>query len=874
MKLKKTKKDIIEAIKTKKKALKTEMFEIDAKVQAVAPPSFVDALAMSAKNKQMVIDRMKEKEKEKKELMAQTVDRKANATPKTDAMKKMKLVEQFVNESFKGKSTLKENVLSVLTPSRADLTKLIKNARENEVKYTISRLAEGYQFNYQFEVQTLQEETDAEKLKAYKDAKHTDLGSEELNLKNLDLIRKMNDANDKKDMKLFKELQLQQQELMKKSKVKKEDLAYSQIFEINNWAQEKIDELGIEACIDNQDIINEFEKEAKKAGYKGQDLEDAIMAVQIYIQSEYEKSLGEAKKPVQEKVADNSLLKLIKKHVELLDEVKLDEPSVDWLSDEFDDEAYAGGFWDASMNIAHEIIGIENLDMNENFDELTETIYNIIKYGNPFAVKSTPKKGQSKKSDLIKEEKPGKKPVSWFSIQGKKDKFANEAPYGDDEEREPMANEGPYGDDEDEELERLQHLKDLYDIEPGDLTDEELEELRDAGMLEESKHKKHHKEEKKMPKMEGVLEEQDISKLGKEIESYEELEKFCVDTSWCETLTKEKFETRQSIYDERFFVKDSKIYADAPWLTTTDKFGNVKNIIDRQDIEKRRLPLIEESGEEHKDEGEYDEEGDMAKSDLKITADAALELHSMLADDENLPEWVQAKITLASDYIDTARDYMKAKQEGKELPEPQEEMMKEDANSSLGRRTGVITVAEYKGFLNDALEVVAYADDKEKIRLASNTYKLEVPFIGTYGGYIAINSPISEDQSEDEVEEGKKHDKDEKKPLKESALSNSKFRNIIGEYFNYSSDFDFLDVVAQVLDRVDFEGDKELIAGGEHADEVLTQAIDDALTYTQDQWFIAEHYASTPADLDWQEVVQEFSDDMYAVFKLVNDSIK
>ena len=158
--------------------------------------------------------------------------------------------------------------------------------------------------------------------------------------------------------------------------------------------------------------------------------------------------------------------------------------------------------------------------------------------------------------------------------------------------------------------------------------------------------------------------------------------------------------------------------------------------------------------EEHKDEGEYDEEGDMAKSDLQIMADAALELHGMLADEENLPEWVQAKITLATDYIDTARDYMKAKKDGKDFPEPKEdeEMIKEDASPSLGKRTGVITVAEYKGFLNDALEVVADADDTGKVRLASSTYNMDLPYIGTYGGYIAINSPISGDQSEDEEE--------------------------------------------------------------------------------------------------------------------------
>ena len=58
--------------------------------------------------------------------------------------------------------------------------------------------------------------------------------------------------------------------------------------------------------------------------------------------------------------------------------------------------------------------------------------------------------------------------------------------------------------------------------------------------------------------------------------------------------------------------------------------------------------------------GEYDREGDMAKDDLRTINSAAKELYSILDADENLPEWVQAKITKAVDYIDTVRDYMKA----------------------------------------------------------------------------------------------------------------------------------------------------------------------------------------------------------------------
>jgi hypothetical protein len=58
------------------------------------------------------------------------------------------------------------------------------------------------------------------------------------------------------------------------------------------------------------------------------------------------------------------------------------------------------------------------------------------------------------------------------------------------------------------------------------------------------------------------------------------------------------------------------------------------------------------------DRGEYDREGDMAKEQMHTIVSAAKELHRILRDDENLPEWVQKKITLAKEYIDTARDYM------------------------------------------------------------------------------------------------------------------------------------------------------------------------------------------------------------------------
>lgn len=101
----------------------------------------------------------------------------------------------------------------------------------------------------------------------------------------------------------------------------------------------------------------------------------------------------------------------------------------------------------------------------------------------------------------------------------------------------------------------------------------------------------------------------------------------------------------------------------------------------------KRVNDCEKIGEDHSENpedpenyAEYDNEGDMAKDDLRTINDAAQELYDILDTDDNLPEWVQSKITKAMDYIDTARDYMKAnnysedsdvdeaKYQGKEVP--------------------------------------------------------------------------------------------------------------------------------------------------------------------------------------------------------------
>jgi hypothetical protein len=128
--------------------------------------------------------------------------------------------------------------------------------------------------------------------------------------------------------------------------------------------------------------------------------------------------------------------------------------------------------------------------------------------------------------------------------------------------------------------------------------------------------------------------------------------------------------------------------SDSPAKEHTPVADN-KDVLKGQHAEEVKEVIVEENQEaideisqDHKDEladkGELDYEGDMALSQLRTIIDAAVELNDMLEgnEDANLPEWVQSKMTLAKEYIDTVRDYLKSeKQESDEESFSKEEIV-------------------------------------------------------------------------------------------------------------------------------------------------------------------------------------------------------
>ena len=79
-----------------------------------------------------------------------------------------------------------------------------------------------------------------------------------------------------------------------------------------------------------------------------------------------------------------------------------------------------------------------------------------------------------------------------------------------------------------------------------------------------------------------------------------------------------------------------------------------------QQVKHVKKRAMQEEKKDKYDEGEYDREGDMAKSDLRSIIANAKRLHDMIEDSTNLPEWVQSKITIAEDYVSTVANYMTA----------------------------------------------------------------------------------------------------------------------------------------------------------------------------------------------------------------------
>lgn len=136
----------------------------------------------------------------------------------------------------------------------------------------------------------------------------------------------------------------------------------------------------------------------------------------------------------------------------------------------------------------------------------------------------------------------------------------------------------------------------------------------------------------------------------------------------------EKFPDRNGNGDDVFNASNIKV-------TEPGRHGHLPN--------PKSAEVYQQSNEEFdldeaKDEGEYGYEGDMAITQLKTIIRNSQHLMSMLKPDTDLPEWVQAKITKAEDYISTSHDYLMS-----EMTEENESFEQiDEISSKLARNYG------------------------------------------------------------------------------------------------------------------------------------------------------------------------------------------
>jgi len=124
---------------------------------------------------------------------------------------------------------------------------------------------------------------------------------------------------------------------------------------------------------------------------------------------------------------------------------------------------------------------------------------------------------------------------------------------------------------------------------------------------------------------------------------------------------------------------------------------------------------------EEKDEKEYGYEGDMALNQLSTLIRCAEMIKDTLKPDTDLPEWVQSKITLASDYIVTAADYLHSENEMKE-----ETSVNVDKVNAAGHKPHEEKFETFKKVKKPVEEAVQKADIPAYLRKAKGDTPLKM----------------------------------------------------------------------------------------------------------------------------------------------------
>ena len=167
-----------------------------------------------------------------------------------------------------------------------------------------------------------------------------------------------------------------------------------------------------------------------------------------------------------------------------------------------------------------------------------------------------------------------------------------------------------------------------------------------------------------------------------------------------------------------------------------------------------------------------------------------------------------------------------------------------DNNPALDVDVTAVVSPTYKKSIEDREKI----KDRIKKELKDKEARKE-PVLGTKADKLTLGESLFEDLNE------------EKKINEENELSSSPYKGKIGDHFDYSTDFEFLDVVADILERAvdNYEGSDD-----DDLDNAVFEAIDEGLIYYSDQWKVLEHYMN-PQEANWDEAVEMLNGDIYTL---------
>ena len=123
-----------------------------------------------------------------------------------------------------------------------------------------------------------------------------------------------------------------------------------------------------------------------------------------------------------------------------------------------------------------------------------------------------------------------------------------------------------------------------------------------------------------------------------------------------------------------------------------------------------------------RDQGEYDQEGDMAKDDIKTIVRHAQALSKVLGDNDNLPEWVQSKLAKIEGMMISIDEYMQNQESDEEEPIAEKAVSKQQ-QKFMGMAHAMQKGEKVKGASKELKKVASTMKPKDTEDFAKTKHK-------------------------------------------------------------------------------------------------------------------------------------------------------